>query len=213
MRAQVGSLAQEGDWRRMMREQGAHRSPKRADVANGDRALTVEEFSLLFESCESSAFRFEAQSFYRSNVETVALAQFLNGEQVDLEWLQEWLSVVRGLTRGGRVMQRVRIIGDPPSSYLRFSLFITPHLIAAGDDIRYLSEVRADSLGIELQDFWLFDNKRVAAFSFDRSGDLEGITLIQDEMRVEKYIKLRSILMDNSLTFKEYRANHLPQLG
>mgnify|MGYP006178464347 CR=1 FL=1 len=41
-------------------------------------------------------------------------------------------------TSTGKRVERVRVVDDPPSDYLRFEISITPHNLAVGEDIRYL---------------------------------------------------------------------------
>jgi hypothetical protein len=167
--------------------------------------LTDQEYVHLFDTYEHTAFRLETRRRYNAEDEREAVRCFLNGEPIDLEWLQPWLRQVNAAARHGRRMQRVRLIGHPPSDYLRFALWTTPHLLEAGDDVRYLPEDRAQHLNLPRHDFWLFDSRRMARLHFDAEDRFAAAELVSDPTELAPYLQAQSAAMQHSMHFDRYR--------
>ena len=167
--------------------------------------LTNQEYARLFDTYERTAFRLETRLRYNADDEREAVRCFLNGEPIDLDWLRPWLHQVNAAARRGRRMQRVRLITNPPSDYLRFALWTTPHLIKAGDEIRYLPEERAQDLNLPRHDFWIFDSRRVVRLHFDTEDRFAAADLITEAGEVAPYLQARTAAMHHSLAFERYR--------
>jgi hypothetical protein len=170
----------------------------------GDR-LTDQEYARLFETYEHNAFRLETRRFYNAEDEREAVRCFLAGEPIDLGWLQPWLRQVAATTTTGRRLQRVRLITNPPSDYLRFALWTTPHLIEAGEEIRYLPEDQALRLNLPRHDFWLFDSRRVAKLRYDSADRLSAAELISDPAELTWYVQAQSAALQHAMPFALYR--------
>jgi hypothetical protein len=132
----------------------------------------------LFRSFEHTAFRLETRDQYRSTIELQALSQFVAGEPVDLDWFQDWLTLIREATAEGRRFTRVRVVSMPLTDYSRFGVFCSQRTNAAGEDIRYLR--RGDAAGLPDYDYWLFDSSRLLRMHFDDEENFLGGELIED---------------------------------
>src|SRR6266700_5140356 len=75
--------------------------------------LSLHDALPIFRSFEDTAFRLETRDYYYSPNESRALAQFVAGEPVDMGWFQNWLSMIRAATAGGRRFSRVRVVSVP----------------------------------------------------------------------------------------------------
>ncbi|WP_338423530.1 DUF6879 family protein [Streptomyces gobiensis] len=75
-----------------------------------------------------------------------------------------------GRTGQGKRVEPVRLIDAPPSDFLRFELWGTPHNLSAGEDIRYLQRAEAKPLGLPEYDYWLFDSRIVARLQLISAG-------------------------------------------
>src|SRR5439155_13702096 len=109
------------------------------------RALTHflrgEEFDARFRQFRSSVFRLESLQVYRGSGEDDAILAFQAGlaEPPEDPEQTEWEEMIRANRRAGRVMQRVHVVIEPLSPYMRFELTwaYAPN-VAAGEDIRII---------------------------------------------------------------------------
>lgn len=150
--------------------------------------VSGEDFQRLFREFASTAFRLENQGVYREPDEDEPLRQFLAGETPDDRWLQPWVDNVRTATSQGRRFQRVRVLTEPLTDYLRFEMDLALRQnIPAGEDIRALSGPEAAGLDLpEDTDFWLFDDDRVGLMHFGATGML-GAEMLTDPDTVAQY--------------------------
>lgn len=164
-----------------------------------------EGFADLFRQFSSSAWRWEAQGTYRQPDEVEPWQRWRDGVPVstDLDWLAPWFDLVRAATGAGKRFERVRMITDPPTEYLRWQMEVTPANIDAGEDIRILSDADAGRLNLPDQDFWLFDDARVAVLHFGPS-DLDGAEIITDPATVARYRSWRDAAWRHAVTFQQY---------
>ena len=131
--------------------------------------MTPEELGKLFESFRSSAFRLECLPAYAvtEDDEAQAFHQWLRGEQAS-EKEREWPKLVASAVAAGKSMQRVRLVPEPPSQYLRFQMaWGYPANVAAGEDIRMLDH---EPPGLLKVDFWLFDDEVAVVLEYDDQG-------------------------------------------
>lgn len=150
-----------------------------------------------------SAFRLEAQPCYTVNDERAALDQFAQGHPQppgDYPWWQEWLDLVAGHTAHGRIVQRVRVLAEPPTTYQRWLLWGDRWHAEAGEQISYLSSRQAMAIGLPLDtDWWLFDSDQVAVMRFAAGGAPAGIDLLTSEHAVRPYRGWRDLALTHSI--------------
>jgi hypothetical protein len=122
----------------------------------------MSELGRLLASFRHSAFRLETLQQYSVPEETEAFQHFLQGGPPESEWTQAFTDVVvAGMARGTR-MQRVRVIQEPPSDYVRFELtWGYPINTGVGEQIHILSTGPGQQ-AVPNEDFWLFDDTTVA---------------------------------------------------
>jgi hypothetical protein len=104
-------------------------APADMDAAFGDGSLF-----------ERSAYRLELLAEYDSPRTRIRVARFLAGEPEDAEVRAYWDALVGDARRAGKVMQRVHVVAEPLTDYLRFEFDFYRGSIAAGEDIRILSD-------------------------------------------------------------------------
>lgn len=154
------------------------------------RLVRGGEFAGLFTSFHRTAWRFETQLTYAEDYEQAELRRYLSGAPLDVTYLTDWLSVVRAATAAGRTFQRVRVVTEPLTDYLRFELAVAPHNVAAGEEIRLLPATQARGLRLPDHDFWLFDDSRLAIMQFERSSFV-GAQLVDDAPVVQRHRVVR----------------------
>jgi hypothetical protein len=131
--------------------------------------MTALDLGKLFQSFRSTAFRLECLPAYAvtEDDEAQAFRQWLKGEQPP-EKEREWPKLVASAVAAGKSMQRVRLVPESPSQYLRFQMvWGYPANVAAGEDIRMLDH---EPPGLLKADFWLFDNEVAVVLEYDDQG-------------------------------------------
>lgn len=166
--------------------------------------LIGPEFGQLFRTFEHTAFRLEARDYYYSPNETAALTQFVAGEPVDMGWFQNWLSMIRAATTEGRRFTRVRAVSVPLTDYSRFGVFCSQYTNAAGENIRYLA--RHDASEIPLDDYWLFDSRKLVKMHFDEDEHFLGGEVIEDPAEIVRYNYFRDALLHKAVRRDDFAA-------
>ena len=98
------------------------------------------EYTGLFERISRDAFRLETRQHYAGDEETGPLRQFLaGGDRPHDPGRDKWAARVRAAVVTGKVMQRVHIVTEPLSDYVRYELEWT-YTPEAGEDIRIIPD-------------------------------------------------------------------------
>jgi hypothetical protein len=125
-------------------------------------------------------FRLEILDFYDAENEREPYTRFLAGEHVDPAWRKPWQGLVHGVCQSGRIMQRVHVVSEPVSDYIRFSLLHGyPYSVQAGEDVRILGRAQSDGMCSQ-GDWWLFDDSPAAMLLYDGSGAVERVEMNDD---------------------------------
>ncbi|MFF3129749.1 DUF6879 family protein [Streptomyces sp. NPDC057908] len=172
--------------------------------------VSGEAFLRLFEDFAHSAFRLEVRTSYGIPDEDEPYRRFLAGEDPGLDWFAPWLDLMRAETRKGKRIERVRVIDTPPSDYLRFELWGTPHNLAAGEDIRYLGRDQAKELDLPDYDFWVFDSRAVARLQFGEHDRFLGVVLSDEPADVLRHVQWREVAWHHAITFEDYERENTP---
>jgi hypothetical protein len=166
--------------------------------------LTSEEFWQLFLSFEHTAFRLETRDHYVEPVESEPYRRFLAAEPIDNSWFMEYYQVVQGWVADGKRVERVRVVTEPHSSYVRWSLQVATLATEAGEDIRYVPRTRAGKLGLPNEDYWLFDSRKAAVLRFGEEDRRTGIELVEDPALVVQRCYWRDAAWHHAVPFVEY---------
>jgi hypothetical protein len=155
-------------------------------VARGD------EFAALFRGFQRSAWRWECQGTYHEPSEREPFRRWQAGDP-DPTYLDGWAATVRGFRAAGKTFQRVRMVTEPPTEYLRWMFEVTSKNVAAGEDIRWITESDAVALGAPRHDFYVFDDERVAIMSFDTNG-VAGAEVTDDPATLAQHRRWRDLV-------------------
>ncbi|MBW4702600.1 DUF6879 family protein [Micromonospora sp. RL09-050-HVF-A] len=158
-------------------------------------------FLRLFADFHHAAFKLEVRRSYGVPSEDEPFQVFLAGGDPGVGWLRPWLDLMRAETAKGKRVERVRVVDEPPSDYLRFEMSVTPHNIAAGEDIRYLDRRRATELALPQYDFWLFDSQLVAFLHFTDDDQFVGFRTTEDPAEVLKHCQCRDRAWTRAIPF------------
>src|SRR6266487_1716299 len=99
--------------------------------------LTYEQFKAVVRGCKR-AFHLEQQDTYNVAVEDEPFGRWQRGEPDDYAWHQDWLSFLREANAAGVLVQRVRLVSVPHTTYTRWGLDVARLNAEAGEDMRYL---------------------------------------------------------------------------
>nr|WP_243659258.1 DUF6879 family protein [Tamaricihabitans halophyticus] len=113
------------------------------------------------------------------------MRQFIAGEQVDMGWFQNWLTMISEATATGKRFARVRIVTTPLTDYSRFGVYCSQYTNAAGENIRYLARHEASDLPD--YDYWLFDSLKLVRMHFDDDENFLGGEIIDDPHTIIKH--------------------------
>jgi hypothetical protein len=141
--------------------------------------MEIVEFNALFDHFERSAFRVEARDRYDVDDERGEFAAFLEGKNFPPRTAESdpWLALVAGGKAVGRLIERVRLVGEPLTEYTRFEFTGYRENIAAGEKVRVVPRTAlADAdQGWASEDFWIFDEELVVLLSYDDEGRFLGV--------------------------------------
>lgn len=166
----------------------------------------VRDFDSLF---RERVFRLETLDWYDAPNEHEPYARFLAGQPADLTWREPWKRLVRDVRASGRIMQRVHVVTEPVSDYVRFELLhVYPANVEAGEDVRVLGRAAAAANGIiQSEDFWLFDDDIAAVLRYDDGGRVEHVELKRGRVQ-GSYVLDRRLALRFSIPLAQYVAEH-----
>jgi hypothetical protein len=161
-----------------------------------------QDFAHLFATFRQSAWRWECQADYHEPEETDAFATFAAGDEPDMSFTTQWRENVRRATREGRRFERVRVLTEPMTDYLRFQMWAAYGNAAAGEEIRVLNTAQAEQLDLPGHDFWLLDDSLVAVLHFDSHGMIAA-ELLREAATVNQHRRWRDIAWSHAAPFEE----------
>lgn len=153
------------------------------------RQISEHERDKLFDNFKQSALHLEMRDIYSADEEKERFASWLRGaepdEQADAEWWRPWYEFMAERNTHGRTFQRLRIISEPVTQYIRFEWSETRHLIRAGEKVRWLPRQAASKLMLPGNDFWLFDTETVVFTHFSGDGQALGYEMTNEPVIVQ----------------------------
>lgn len=168
--------------------------------------LSADEFSSRFAGMfEHSAFRLELLDYYIATNEREPFERFQAGQPQDLRWREPWKGLVTAARQAGRRMERVHVVTEPLSDYVRFELTCAyPTNVQAGEDVRILSRDRANTPDLPDHDYWLFDSRRAGRMTYDSDGTLLRIELVDDPDVIVRYCHGRDAALHYAVPLTTY---------
>jgi hypothetical protein len=171
--------------------------------------LKGPSFSQLFTGFERSARRLEARDRYDIGREQEEFRRFLAGEPDDPDEplkRASWLGNVRAAVAAGKHLQRVRVVPERLTNYLRFELRGTRYNAEVGEDIRYLGRDQANALDLPAHDFWVFDRSRLVLMYFTADDRHLGSELITDPEMAARHERWLDLALDHATPYEQYLA-------
>lgn len=151
----------------------------------------MPDLSDLFDSFHSRAVRLECLPVYSVPEEHEAFLAFMAGKHPSPQWISEWCDFVTTTTESGRVIERIRIVPEPPTDYYSFeSTMGYPLTSAAGEIVSLVAQSSVPS-GVHLFDFWLFDDSTAGILHYDNQGAFLEATV---ESGASDVLEMRAVL-------------------
>ncbi len=174
-------------------------------------------FDDYFEHAEINIFRLETLQCYGNSGEDPALAAFEAGEpHLITLGKREWITLIRDRTAAGCTMQRVHVVREPITDYLRFELTwgYQPN-VDAGEDIRIVPVLPGDPwpCGLpERTDFWLFDFSVLYALRYDPNGSWIAAEQVTERAAIQQARRWRETAIQLATPWRLYIDSH-PELA
>ena len=175
--------------------------------------LNSAEFAALFTGFEHTAYRLETLPWYGVGYEDESFRAFLAGEPLAADQArEEWTAMVRDAVADGKVFQRVHILTEPLSDYLRYELewWYGPNT-EAGEDIRVLPVQAGRWPPLPRHDYWIFDSKDLWLMKYDRDGRFLFAEYADDPATIIRHGYWRDAALHHAIPYADYaRRIRLP---
>jgi hypothetical protein len=171
--------------------------------------LSREEFSGLFTSFATSAFRLETLPEYRVAGEAAEFELYLQGKPLPPDGNEAWCRVVAAAGRAGKRMQRIHVVPSRLTPYLRFEIdWGYLYSAEAGEEIGLLVHDQPSQLFGEwpVHDFWVFDDRTCVRMRYDDDGRFLFGELVNDHAAVEAYRRAQAVALDHAISLQRYLA-------
>ncbi len=177
------------------------------------------EFEACFTRFRHSVFRLETLQCYGNSGEDTEIAAFRRGErQPPPDRLRcWWRELLRAAVREGRMMQRVHVVTEPLTEYLRYELtWAYAPSVSAGEDIRIIAVPPGGPWPVDLPprgtDYWLFDSTQLYHQSYDPQGSWLGTIPVTDPARVSAACAWRDVALGQAVSWAQYVSTR-PELA
>jgi hypothetical protein len=158
--------------------------------------LAGPEWQELVNGFETTAWRWEQQPLYASDVETGWFDRWLAGDRTPPDYVVDWIpSALAGLSEA-RTRTRVRVIDDPETPFQQWADWVADLSRAAGEVIHQLQRREAehlDLIGDPLVDWWLLDDRMVLLLRFTPAGELYQVDLDDSDATLSRCRRIRDL--------------------
>jgi hypothetical protein len=174
--------------------------------------LGSADFTRLFARFKHTAYRLETLQQYGVGYEDESFRAFLAGKPLTADPARdEWAAMVRAAVAAGKTFQRVHLVHEPLTDYLRYELewWYGPNA-DAGDDVRILPAhlIPAEEqavLGV-LGDYWLFDSSDLWIMEYDQSGQFQRAAGVSDAGLIVARAYWRDAALHYAIPYADYMS-------
>ena len=125
--------------------------------------------------------------------------------------------MIRNSIADGKKLQRVHVVVEPPTDYIRYELMwsYAPN-VAAGEDIRILPTPPGQWPDLPRRDYWLFDSRDLWAMAYDGEGRFLYAELVTDPAEIVRHAYWRDAALHHAISYQQYLRlsadlRHAPQ--
>ena len=175
----------------------------------------MNNFDKNWRSAKKSVFRLQGRAEYKVTGQAENIAQWKLGK-LDLDkdkFWQKWMGSLKNAKTRGLAIQRVRVSPKPLTDYIKFESDVwRKYLSQTGEKLFFLDcdeyQKIIAGLGFNPKDFWLFDDKILLIFNYDKTGQLAGEVLITDGEMIRRYCDLKYKLLQGSSPVGSFLKNN-----
>jgi hypothetical protein len=170
-------------------------------------SLDDEGFSQLFTDFRYTSYRLETLQGYDVPYEREEYSQFLAGQTQDMSEMMEWIDgTIAPAIKAGKRMQRVHVVEEPLSDYLRYEFaWAYEHTASVGEDVRIIGVTVGDwPVGLPHYDYWLFDSSLLVSMHYDEAGAFRGAEIEEDPAKVVQANHWRDLAVSASVPYRSY---------
>lgn len=179
--------------------------------------MTPDEFAALFDSFQSTAFRWESLPVYEvGGTEQQQIEAFREGRARPERSVRTspWMARIATSTVAGKGWSRIRVVDDPLTEYQRFQMGGYVESQAVGEQIEIVTRARSTRSG---PDFWLFDsgtgNARAVLMHYDPAGRPDRKELVLDAATLSELDAVRRDEAANAIALNEFLASRGVPIG
>ncbi|MGA5703685.1 DUF6879 family protein [Peterkaempfera bronchialis] len=170
-------------------------------------SLSDQGFLRHFTEFRETAYRLETLQAYDVSYERAEFDRFLSGEpRGRFPGIAEWADMVKQGVQEGKRFQRVHVVIEPLSDYVRFECaWAYRHNVAAGEDVRIIPVEKGEwPDGLPRRDYWLFDSRVLVAMHYDPDGSFRSAESVDNESEIAHARAWRDLAVASSLAFPDY---------
>lgn len=174
-------------------------------------SLDDEGFVRSFSDFEYTAYRLETLQEYDVTYERAEFQRFLAGEaRGEFPGIQNWINILQQGIRDGKRFQRVHVLTEPLSDYVRFECaWAYRHNVTAGEDIRVIPVKQGEwPEGLPRQDYWLFDSRRLLMMNYSHDGTFDSADVVDDPADIVSACYRRDQAISSSMEFLRYAEGY-----
>lgn len=168
--------------------------------------LGSAEFAALFTDFEHTAYRLEALQTYGVGYEDQSFRAFVDGRPLTTDRARDdWTGMIRAAVAAGKVFQRVHVVREPLTDYLRYELawWYGPNT-DAGDDIRILVAQPDTWPTLPRHDYWLFDSSHLWIMEYADDGAFRWMEQIDNPAMIVRYSYWRDAALHMAVPYRDY---------
>lgn len=172
-------------------------------------SLDDPDFGALFTGFKHTAYRLEKLQVYDVSYEEEPYRAFLEGRpEPSYPAKREWVAMIQDAAAAGKVMQRVHIVTEPLTDYLRYEMQSYASNADAGEDIRILpaDEIPVDDVVrfASLPDYWLFDSSDLWVMQYDHYGKFLWAQQVTEPATIVRAMLWRDAALHYSVPYADY---------
>ena len=173
-------------------------------------SLEEDEFNRLFLDFRYTCYRLETLQRYDVSYEKEEYSRFLAGEaQGASRGITGWIEgTVSKAAAADKRMQRVHVVEEPLSDYLRYEFgWAYEHTVAAGEDVRLIPVSSGQwPEGLPHYDYWLFDSSLLVAMYYEDDGAFSIAEIINEPKKIVQANYWRDMAVALSVPYRSYAA-------
>lgn len=128
---------------------------------------------------------------------------------------REWMTLTGAAIRDSRRMQRVHVVTEPITDYVRFEVaWSYAYSVAAGEDVRIIPVPEGQPWPSEIgtSDFWLFDDTELFTMHYDADSTWTGVEHRRDPAAASAACQVRDAALRCAQPWAAY-VSSVPELA